>query len=64
MGLSVGERERGVCVRVCEKERAGERESYDFRERKIELERERVVTFSGRQWCFRRTHNSNSGLEP
>jgi hypothetical protein len=28
-------------VRECEKERAGERESCDFRERKIELERER-----------------------
>jgi hypothetical protein len=48
------ERERGVCVRECEKERAGERESCDFRERKIELERERegsdvfrqAVTFS------------------
>jgi hypothetical protein len=32
-------------VRECEKERAGKRESYNFRERKIKLKRERAVAF-------------------
>jgi hypothetical protein len=39
------EKEAMACVRECEKERAGERESYDFRERKIKPKRERAMAF-------------------